>query len=156
MPSRHVLIVVSTVCDDAIWWMTVAMPFGRLFGTFWSSLVDIHTLIHHSSNSLDVSSYLWCTCSCTDHPPSLHTCRYTRYPPWAQCTYHLQLLSVFAGFPPGMLSAPSPGELVTTSLGMHIIIFWVCLSFHLHVHWLTLLHVFVDSGSYLFHGTLIN
>jgi len=35
----------------------------------------------------------------------------------AMLSYHLQLL---AGFPPGMLSAPPPGVLAVTCLGIHV------------------------------------
>jgi len=87
---------------------------------------------------LIVSSSLRCSCSRTDHPPSRCTCSYTWHPPCARCTHHLQLL---AGFPPGMLSAPSPCVLAVTCLDIHIVVFSIHLSFHLQVHWLTLLHV---------------
>jgi len=66
------------------------------------------------------SSSLRCSCSRTDHPPSRCTCRYTWHPPCARCTYDLQLLGALTGFPPGMLSAPSPGVLVVACLGIQI------------------------------------
>jgi len=116
MLSHHLLVVVSTVSDDAIQWLSLTMPFGRLI----------------------FSSSLQCSCSCIDHAPSRCTCRYTWHRPCARCTYHLQLL---AGFPPGMLSASSPGVLAVTCLGIHMIVFWFHLSFHFQLHWLTLIHV---------------
>jgi len=91
--------------------------------------------------SLNVPNSLPNSIVSTDHPPSRCTCRYTWHQPCAWRTYHLQLLRTFAGFPLGMLSAPSPGVLAVTFLGIHIVIFWVHLSFHLQMHWLTLLHI---------------
>jgi len=105
-----------TVSRDAVWWLSFVMPFGRLI----------------------FSSSFQCSCSCTDHPPSRCTCRYTWHQPFARCTYHFPLL---AGFPPGMLSTPPPSVLAVTCLGIHIIVFWIHLSFHLQLHWLTLLHI---------------
>ena len=40
----------------------------------------------------------------------------------AMLSYHLQLL---AGFPPGMLFAPSPGVLAVTCLGIHLVVLLV-------------------------------
>jgi len=46
-----------------------------------------------------------------------------------------------AGSTPGMLSALYPGVLAVTCLGIHIIVFWIHLTFHLQVCGLTPLHV---------------
>ena len=78
---------------------------------------------------LPMSSFLRRSCSHTDCSPSCYLCRYTIHPPCAWCMYYLQLLGTFAGIPPGMVSALSPGELVVTFLGTYTIVFGIDLSF---------------------------
>jgi len=147
----------SRQSHHGIQWLSHAMAFGdhlsqwrsvnyllcyeMFLDLFRTASVDINALSRYWSNSFDVSSSLLCSCSRTDHTPSQCTYRYTWYPPCARCTYYLQLLGTLAAYRPGMFSAPSPGVLAVTCLDIHIIVFWIHLSFHLQLHWLTLLYL---------------
>lgn len=97
-------------------------------------------ILYTEQTGLVFQSLLQCSCSCTDHPRSRHTWRYTWHLLSAQCSY-LQLLVVLDRFSLGMLSTPSAAVLVGTSLGIHIIITRIHLFYHLHMYWLTLLLV---------------
>jgi len=142
MLSHYLMVVVWTVCCDVIQWLTPVIRFLNSFGTcrddFWFGLELLQCTEMHPLGidqfPLVLSSSLRGSWSHTNLPPA-HRCTgwNTWQPPYAWCSY-IQFLVALTSFALGMLSAPTPGGLAVTCVGIHIIVCWVHLSFHLQVH----------------------